>query len=154
MSFTGEAFSRVQNHFSVKRTCKYEFVTAVHFEHTNFLLLTNGQSGFLFLSFLNHPVKMCPLDDNADTNMAAKTYCLKSVGWCTVNKSTPWQQPAANAIHIPPAELGCSGLEPNLPRRLRGMQAMHTHTKKNKQTQRTTSRAASIFISWCIIHSV
>lgn len=27
--------------------------------------------------------------------------CLKSVGWCTVNKSTPWQQPGANAIHIP-----------------------------------------------------
>lgn len=28
-------------------------------------------------------------------------HCLKAVGWCTVNKSTPWQQPGANAIHIP-----------------------------------------------------
>lgn len=25
------------------------------------------------LIFLNHPVEMCPLDDNTDTNMAAKT---------------------------------------------------------------------------------
>lgn len=24
-------------------------------------------------NFLNHPVEMCPLDDNTDTNMAAKT---------------------------------------------------------------------------------
>lgn len=33
----------------------------------NFLLFRQPQ-----LNFSNHPVEMCPLDDNADTNTAAK----------------------------------------------------------------------------------
>lgn len=73
--------------------------------------------------------------------------CLKSVGWCTVNKSTPWQQPGANAIHIPSQSLGFGGLQPDQSRQLGGAQVFF-HTGKGWSEPPTGSTFVLRGLDW------